>query len=554
MKSLALFIALLFALVIGWLAWNSRAANAPLANTTAPAASPRAPKAEERAPALVSATSRAELESASHEHSAAPAPAPASAPVDSAEILVRGSVRDERGILVPSGALDWIDELGVRRSARITDGSYSLPGLLAGQYLVMAVTSKRCEDQTDVTVNSTPAIQQRDFTIHPRPEIPIRIVSDDGTALIGLDSERKPLPGNLLRVRASRTPPSGLLDPSALLLQARTDCAGFGTRWDYGLPSGTSPDCLGILVLDRPPPLFVSLVYGNAVVATQHIDEVPEEIVFRLRADSLISRRAGVRLRVLDSDGKTPITQGNALLYAGTSIARHTDAEGRVEFLDLLPGGYDLTLEALGHTQRPCRSIVLEPGQVLELGDIALVQRPKQSIRCTFTSQTQPPVQFSVKREYPRDPLRTLGPLDNKLNSTRSSNPVDIVLPEAGTYELRVVEVGERGGDESMHLGARPLRVVFGDEPSNEIVVRVEPTTEICLRPPRASSGYSWWLVSTSDGLPCQRARTEGRARTRIELVPGEYTIARIDRETNSLGKPQALTVGVSFLTLELVP
>jgi hypothetical protein len=36
--------------------------------------------------------------------------------------------------------------------------------------------------------------------------------------------------------------------------------------------------------------------------------------------------------------------------------------------------------------------------------------------------------------------------------------------------------------------------------------------------------------------------------------VPGEYTIALVDPQTNALGHAQAFTVGNEFLTLELGP
>ncbi|MBK7645599.1 MAG: hypothetical protein IPJ19_21635 [Planctomycetes bacterium] len=159
-----------------------------------------------------------------------------------------------------------------------------------------------------------------------------------------------------------------------------------------------------------------------------------------------------------------------------------------------------------------------------------------------------------IKPEHPGDALATLGAIDNSTFGNGEKNPYELSVLDPGTYELRVIGLGDPRDHESHHLGAKPMRVVIGDPDPEEYVVTIEPTTEICVRPPHESQGISRWLVSTANGLPCQRVRIEGRAPTRIELVPGEYTIARIDAETNALGKAQGFTVGSEFSTLELVP
>ena len=105
-----------------------------------------------------------------------------------------------------------------------------------------------------------------------------------------------------------------------------------------------------------------------------------------------------------------------------------------------------------------------------------------------------------------------------------------------------------------LHIGARPVRVVIRDQPTNEVVVKIVAQTEVLLRTGSDSVGLSRWLVSTQDGLPCQRVWINGRAPTSIELVPGEYTIARIDSENSSLGKAQGFLVGSESSTVELRP
>jgi hypothetical protein len=198
--------------------------------------------------------------------------------------------------------------------------------------------------------------------------------------------------------------------------------------------------------------------------------------------------------------------------------------------------------------------IVIAPGQTLDLGDVTLVPVPNMSVRFVFPEGMDSELQFVLKPEFAGDPLRTLGPRDNRLNVSERPGPTRIANPGPGSYELRVTNVGDFRSPEKLHFGALPQRVVLDDEPAGEIVVKIEPTTEVLLRPSRESRGSAGWLLSTAEGLPCQRVRIEGRAPTRIELVPGEYTLARIGQETSAIGRSQAFRIGSEPVTVELQP
>jgi hypothetical protein len=297
----------------------------------------------------------------------------------------------------------------------------------------------------------------------------------------------------------------------------------------------------------------VSLVSGDAVVATRELAELPGELLFTLDPTELRSRLAGLRVRLLQPDGKTPVASGGVMLFADATLPGKVDSDGRVELLDKLPGRYELDISALGFGSRRM-TVVLEPGKVLDLGEIVFVPGPKLCLRFELPDGRQTQVRFVVKLEHPGDPLATLGPYDNVMFGNGDKNPYELGCFDRGTYELRVVGLGDPQQRESSHLGARPMRVVVGEGAPAEYAVRIEPTTGLCLRPPRESSRVSYWLVSTADGLPCKSVRIEGRAPERIELVRGEYTIAPIDSDTKALGQPQRFSVGSSFFTLELQP
>jgi hypothetical protein len=549
----------LLALGIGWLVWNewlhsnSRDTGAPAVVAQVPVGSTSQPPAQPVPPAAGLESPCIPLEAETKAEPASAPAAPASTAPESAEILVRGTVRDEKGQPVPSAWLRWVDERGIETVSEVSAGAYSVAGLHAQRYVVGLGSSGWRHEQVDVGIDAQPALQQRDFTVHSNARVLIRILGTDGTPLIGIEDKHE-FAGNRLRAYTSPRAPAARLDPDGLVRQASSEYGRFTGHWtllrehpDIGA------DCLGEVEFYEPLPLFVSLVCGTAVVATRELTELPPEIVFTLDPSALRSQLAGLRVRLLQPDGKTPVTQGDLELFADSSNSAKADSEGRLELRDKLPGRYALTLRAAGCGWR-VTSVVLEPGQILDLGDVVLAPGPNFSLRFVFPEGRQDQVMFVLKPEQPGDPLATLGAMDNSSYGTGDRDPYPLSGFEPGTYELRVLGLGDPRDHESRHLGARPMRVVIGDGAQSEIVVKIEPTTEICLLPPHETTGISRWIVSTADGLPCRRVRIEGRAPTRIGLVPGEYTIARIDPQTNSLGKAQAFTVVDSFLALELMP
>ena len=535
-------------LLIVWLAREDRPSAAPPAipTTTQSGAPAAAAEQTQSATGLERAPARAtSIESTP----AAPTPTPAPAESASAEILVRGSVRDEQGQAVSSAGLRWIDARGSQFSCSVANGEYALPGMHAGSWLVEIVSSGWHKDQIDAVLDPQPELQQRNFTAHANSTIRIKVVDPGGAAILGMDASGRNLPGSRLRAYASLQAPGPALAPEELKMRAHSDCADFKARWELHLEGA---DCLGELELFENPPLSVSLVLGCAVLATQRIETVPPELVFTLSAERLQSSMCTLRLRAVKADGRTAVSSGMAMLNAQGIESHNLDAEGRAEFTNLLPGGYALSLMSPG-SSRQQRRIVLEPGQALDLGDMLLAPAATLAVRLEFPGAEQPPVSLVLKPEVSGDPLATLGALDDSTIGAQGTE-AKIPFPGAGRYELRVTRVGDPRAHEALNLGARPQRVDLGDAPAGELVVRILPTTMVCLLPPHESRGVSRWLVSTADGLPCQRVRIEGRAPTKIELVPGEYTIARIDPETKALGKAQAFTVGGTFSSVDLQP
>src|SRR5260221_9710673 len=150
MKSWALALAALLAVVIGWLAWRSKAADAPPVIAQAPAASTPGPRKEEVFHAPCSESSRASPAPAAKDPVVASPATQAPLPVESAAILLRGAVRDEQGNPVASAHLGWTDDRGLVTYSGVTDGSYSTAGLHPGHMLLEISGWGRRTEQFDL--------------------------------------------------------------------------------------------------------------------------------------------------------------------------------------------------------------------------------------------------------------------------------------------------------------------------------------------------------------------------------------------------------------------
>jgi hypothetical protein len=553
MKRWAIALAVLLALVIGWIAWNSGASKAPpvVGEATKPTAA--APSAEANldrgAPKQSTASSAPEA--------ARPAASPAApAALDSAEILVRGSVRDEQGQPAKSAYLRWVESSGTEHFVGCTDGAYAAPGLRPGHYLVVLGGEAYKREELQVDLAATPQVQQRDFVVHAGMRFPIRVVDASGASPLGPPNSDSTRRVRHLTVRATRQEPPSVVDAQWAATNQLSECGEF-------LPSGylehghehESADFFGLLSLSEPPPLYVSLAFGNQTVASRRIEELPKELVFTIDPEKLRSMLAGLRVRILDSDGRSPLPGVGVTLMSQHSAGQRaaTGDDGRAEFADLYPGAYDLNLFLKGRPPRG-REVVPVAGQLLDLGDIVMLEGGAQYVRIEFPGSLRPDVAFVIHPADPGNPLGTLDLPDGSIWAVRSSNRVSIPFPGPGSYDLRIVLVGDPRERETIHLGALPTRIVFGDTPGEDVVVRLEETSTVALIPPKDPPPGVRWLISTAAGQPAKLVRIEGSQPKLVELPRGSYSVMPVSSEKGLLDpvEPQSFTVGAESSAVEL--
>lgn len=558
MKRVLCALAVLLALVIGWLAWSSRAAVAPPVVTRSADSSTSTPRGEEEPVGSASGSSRAPLEPEAHAQPAANPADSAAGAIESAGILVRGTMRDEQGKPAEKSGLRWVESSGVEHFGVCTDGEYSIAGLRAGHYLVVFGGENYRREELPVDLAAAPEVQRYDFVVHPGMRFPIRIVDSNGVSLLPKEGDQEAMRAWILTVHATRREPTGTVECLSPYTNQNSECGMFLSSFlleprHEVLGAGV----LGMLALSERPPLYVSLAFGSSVVASRRIEEVPKELVFTIEPELLRSRLAGVRVRLVGADHKTPAAGGSVMLQAQSSgtLSSKTDDDGRVEFLERTPGTYELWLMAKGCSMQSRRA-VLVPGEVLDLGDVVLSEGPSLKVRFEFPGSERSRIVFDLVPSQPDNPLGSLDQQHGTLLSTGDKGESILPFPGPGQYDLRIATGGGPGTGAATHIGALPTRVLLGDTPPEVIVVRLEVTTTVTLNPPKDSRPGVRWLISTSDGRPVKLVRIEGTQPKLVELPRGRYSVVPISAEERSFdpSKRQHFEVGAEPSTVELLP
>jgi RNA polymerase sigma-70 factor (ECF subfamily) len=541
--SLAGLLALLGA--AAWFAWP-RSSSTPLAAGRGPALAAAASAAPDQRPSRLA-------DEPGRERRAEPlAGALAFGPDDPARaaLRVRGAVRDEHGRPVAKANLQWFDEHALQHDAPVRDGGFAIDGLHAGAWIVASGGAGWRAEQYEIELPESPAEQQRDFTLPASVFVPVRLSERSGRPLLRAQDGDPELAGDALTVCATREPSPRELSWSSWQLQGFTGCARF---WGQSsLPPGRAPlpaGYLGLLELLEEPPFHVALAQDAAVLAAVELRSVPDELVFALTEQEILAQRAGLRLRLLQPDGRTPASGGRVLLRSRLPRTVAVGPDGRVELDGQCPGPCLVSAVApgLGKWQL---ELALEAGKVRDLGDVVLREAQRLAVRFELPDDPDASVRFVLQREIPGDPLGTLGNYEDMLEQrTRAAGRAEIPWPGPGTFVLRVLGVGD-----AAQLGCAPLRVEFGERPPAELLVRLERTQDLALHGPRDAAGWTHWLLSTREGLPCRSVSLWRRKPLRIGLPAGDYRIARIDGETGALGPPRPFALAGVPLVLELGP
>ena len=377
-------------------------------------------------------------------------------------VLGYGRVAAVDGAGVPDARLELEDdEARLYRASTGPTGGWSLAGFPPGPYELRVERDGFLPHAERVAV---PAARdwRRDVRLVPAARLPVRFEDEQGVALAmqGFGDL-----ASTLAVVATREPPGRRLPGVTGRLASRSPFGRFLSRAERETPPDLGPRHQGILALEAAPPLFASAVVRDVVLETRSISGAEEELVFVVDPSALEAIRATVRVRLVDRDDGTPITEGVVLQHpSGGLRATPRVEEGELVFEGVPPGTLDLETPASGTWERLERAVDVPPGGALDLGTIALGRRAPFRVR--IVDEAGAPVAQDVRLVVARPEL--------------ASAPGD-------RGQRMGIRIGADGVAEVAHLAPGPTFVAAGGGDGWALVARMvdtrrETDVELVLR------------------------------------------------------------------------
>ncbi|MBL8898561.1 MAG: carboxypeptidase regulatory-like domain-containing protein [Planctomycetes bacterium] len=402
------FLALVLALANGfvaWRIWSTEPAEAVPRSIAAETIAPekQAPPASHLQHATTSPSSRTSSapepergERAPSEAATSRAVAPTAAREDAEKAPLEGTIlfgsirgsdgralEEVRGSLYAAGAAK-----AVASFSKAIDGRYALAGLPSGTLNLRLRAAGYAELEESVEIAPAIAEIERDFVLERTWILAVKLEAPGGRPLhVELQERGLRLLGELAAI-ATPWEPSGEF-PSTL----ERDLPYGVPRWINAQGPGVSfdkpqvsRDHLGHFELVENRPLFVSAVLRNARLATTRVEPGQAEVVLVIPPERVDEQLATLRLRVLDASSGTALLGARVGLFLSSTSGpgNEVDAEGRIEIGKKPPGAWRLVVTAPEHAT-VVRQIVLAPGAVLDLGDLALEAPLDLKVRCEGT-------------------------------------------------------------------------------------------------------------------------------------------------------------------------
>ena len=259
----------------------------------------------------------------------------------------------------PLAVVHLIDRYGEQRRCESgQDGAYSFSDIPSGRYWIVAGAQRGGQMRLVIDLDAAVGDRRLDLQLEREHEVQVEVVDGAG----------EPIRDVFLTAVATREAPGDWCE----VYGSANNPFGVGAWAHNGFAGRSFPrTVLGCVRLQLPPPLFVSVLHNQRVVATQRVELGQEIVRFVLDRGSPLLQKGRLKLRLIDAQTRQPLPGVNLQLVEGTMMqSGRTELDGTFSGA-AMPGW--LSLETMGGAlENPELRVRIEAGVETDLGDIAL--------------------------------------------------------------------------------------------------------------------------------------------------------------------------------------
>ncbi len=420
-------------------------------------------------------------------------------------ILLHGFVRPVVGSdkLTLPVHLKLTDHLGAARETDAgADGAYSFEGLSTGRHWLFAQATSGGKARTTVDLNAASAERRLDIQLMPELDILVSVV----------DAAGNPIPKLPLIAVATLEAPGEWLDE---ISGSSNNRFGFG-EWkaEAHTDEFDVPEVIGRIRLVMPPPLFVSLLRQQRVVATQRVAAEQRSVRFVLDPANSLLGKSALRFRLIDAESRTPLPEIQFQVVSSSPIYFAKSGLDGTFSGPAWPGWTSLRIFSAEYGS-PELSRRVEAGAETDFGDIPLSRACSISGRVVDGGGTgKPGIVFyadtaSLSRSAPGSPSTAVSV------ATDGSFRIDGL--SRNRYRLRFVP------EETYAFGASVVVVDLQAGSVENVMIKVERGTPLVV----CASDERWPLVHfdvvDAQGVTMFTSRLFGPEPQKLPLAPGQY-------------------------------
>lgn len=521
----------LIAAVLAWFAMrdtaDSRASAAPAATALIATPAPAEPAPPDEIASERDAPAGAALESV---EPAVSAGEPEPIATEATLITLYGFVRAAESGAALDGEVNVsvVDRLGTWQNTRASsDGAYSISGLVPGDYWIRAGSIRAGAANTRIALAVNESERRLDLQLVLAPQVLVKLIDRAGAPLAKYET---------LAV-ATLEPPGEWFEE---VFGSFNNPFGVGHFWQNGYASERLPDgYLGKLILDVEPPLYVSIVHWQCVVATQRVERGQAEVEFVLDRELPALQSASVRVRFVDAADGTPLATGSVELD-GNSMRMLRPEAGGFGATNIAPGWYELVAKFSGY-EGVLRRVLIEPGIENDLGEVRLGR--EVWIAGVVTDATGAAVAADVDiRLFDEATAKPVRHFVGRGASTEADGSFKIPGLSRARYMLRL-----RQRDSTWALTSRLVDARNG--PVEDVRFELVPGVALVVRP----SSDAWrdvrFDVLDANEQLVTSSRLWFEAPQPLLLAPGSYTVVV---RANELAEPRRIPVTIANEPVEL--